>query len=316
MALMPLTPRTSYPTQGPAGDDATKAATVPVGRTSREDARRASRKGRPFFLLLAVLVIVNAAAIWGQAGWFYEHATPKSWTEEFGPAARVGLAILLALAVELIGVYLSAEADEARRASAPAFSLQLGAYAFGGLAGYLNFQHWNGSAGGGSAELPIVFAALSAASPFLWAVWSKARHRAALRESGDAPMRGVRLSPARKVWHPLRSLSVIRHASWEGIADETTAVQSWAFTKAARDARKVAQRRDTTAGDEPVSAPPAGKRSKSDWWALAQATKAENPGWTWEDVARELECSTSWIRGCKRAVESGQNTGEFPALTR
>lgn len=176
--------------------------------------------------LLLPLVLVNAAAVWGQAGWAYERVTPRLVTEI---TARIVLSLLFALSIESIGVYLSWEAHMARMNNEAAGLLQAGAYAVGGLAGWLNFDHWHVPGGDNSAA--IVFALLSAISPWLWAVWSRARNRARLAELGMTDPRGVKLSTSRKFWHPILSLRVVRWAAWSGEVSPTRAVAGWEHSR-------------------------------------------------------------------------------------
>ena len=176
--------------------------------------------------LLLPLVLVNAAAVWGQAGWAYERVTPRLVTEI---TARLVLSLLFALSIESIGVYLSWEAHMARMNNEAAELLQAGAYSVGALAGWLNFDHWHQPGGDNSAA--IVFALLSAISPWLWAVWSRARNRARLAELGMTDPRGVKLSTSRKLWHPILSLRVVRWAAWSGETSPTRAVAGWERTR-------------------------------------------------------------------------------------
>lgn len=259
------------------------AATLAPGQPSREDAQRAtSSGGRPFFFLLAVLLLVNTGGVWGQGGWFYSH-TPAGWDVPF----RIGMAGALALALEMIGVYLSQEAHLARLADQPSLVLQLGAYAVGGVAGWMNYSHWIDTPDGQS--LAIIFALLSGISPWLWAIYSKARNRQRLEEAGQGTRRGVRLSAARKLWHPIKSVRVMSFASWEGITGEDDAVRRWELMR-------------TPAEEIPVSPAPAGKKTKAEWWADAQAVWAKHPTATQKIVAEQIGCSPRWLRECEKEV--------------
>lgn len=171
--------------------------------------------------LLLPLVLVNAAAVWGQSGWAYDHVTRPAW--DLG--ARVVLALLFALAVESIGVYLAWEAHGALMADQAAGLLRAGSYAVGGFAAWLNWEHWYRP--GDELALPIAFAVLSGISPWLWAVWSRARNRQRLAELGLADARGVKLSTVRKILHPGRSWKVIRWAAWAGVTSPADAVSGW-----------------------------------------------------------------------------------------
>lgn len=171
-------------------------------------------KGRWF--LAVPLVLVNAAAVWGQAGWAYDNITT-------GALGGWIIAFLFATAVESIGVYLAWESHESLMADQASALLRLGSYAIGLLAGVLNFLHFSGQ----SAATGIAFGALSAISPWLWATWSRARNRTRLAQLGLVDVRGVKLSTARKVWHPVKSVRVLSWAAWAGVTDPAAAVAGW-----------------------------------------------------------------------------------------
>ena len=189
---------------------------VAVGRPAPQaDGETPSRQwGRAF--LAVPLVLVNLAAIWGQAGWAFENITK-------GGLTGVGVAILFAFAIESIGVYLAWESHESLMADQASALLRVGSYGIGILAGVLNFLHFSAQ----SNATGIAFGALSAISPWLWAVWSRARNRTRLAELGLMDVRGVRLSTARKLWHPIRSVKVMAWASWAGVTDPAEAVAGW-----------------------------------------------------------------------------------------
>lgn len=159
------------------------------------------RRGR--WALLPVLLLVNGAAVWGQAGWGLDHIVPAEWTS---PAAALGLALAFAAAIELIGVFLSLSADDAEDRGLPSGGIRLGSYAIGLVSGALNYSHWNGAAA-------IAFALLSAISPFLWGINSRVN-------------RARPIAPSRRFWHPVRSVKLIRHMAWEGIALEQDGMTS------------------------------------------------------------------------------------------
>jgi hypothetical protein len=75
------------------------AGSLRTGIPSTEVPGRAPLRGRPFLALLVPLVLVNAAAVYGQAGWALQHL-----------AGGLVVALLFAAAVESIGIYLSLEA--------------------------------------------------------------------------------------------------------------------------------------------------------------------------------------------------------------
>ncbi len=164
-------------------------------------------KGRP--VLLVVLLLVNAAAVWGQAGWALEHIVPAEWEKlEHGSIMALALSLGFALAIEMIGVFLALSADHAEDRDIPAGGIRLGSYAIGLVSGALNASHW----GWGTAAA-IAFALLSTISPFLWGIHSRVN-------------RERTIAPSRRFWHPRRSIALIRHMAWEGIATEADGIAS------------------------------------------------------------------------------------------
>lgn len=163
-----------------------------------------ANRGRP--VLLLVLLLVNAAAVWGQAGWALDHIVPVTWAGM--PLAGLALSLGFALAIETIGVFLALSADHAEDRDIPAGGIRLGSYAIGLVSGALNASHW-----GWTSAAAIAFALLSAISPFLWGIHSRVN-------------RERTIPPSRRFWHPRRSVALIRHMAWEGIATEQEGITS------------------------------------------------------------------------------------------
>jgi hypothetical protein len=88
-----------------------------------------------------VLILVNSAAVWGQAGWALEHIVPAGWNHPAAFALSVGFAA----ALEMIGVFLATMADEGEATGLPSGGVRLGSYAVGLISGGLNFAHWAGA---------------------------------------------------------------------------------------------------------------------------------------------------------------------------
>lgn len=189
-------------------------------------------------LLIGILLLVNSAAIWGQAGWALKHIVPVGWDWRAGLALSLGFAA----ALELIGVFLATMADEAEARHQPAGGIRLGSYAVGLVSGLLNVSHW-----GVVTAAAAAFGFLSAVSPFLWGIYSRVR-------------RGRPIAPSRRFWHPVRSVRLIRHMAWHGLTDELAAIGAMAEdgTPAARPEREPVRLPVPTAPVwlEPVSAPP------------------------------------------------------------
>jgi hypothetical protein len=163
-------------------------------------------------LALAVpLLLVNSAAVYGQAGWAYERLV-ESWV----------LAVLFAAALESIGVYLAAEAHAALMAGDASLRLRLGSYAVGALVGTLNYWHF--SKGWEPTALAVTFGALSSISPWLWAIRSRSLNRDRLRALGLVDPRAVRFSPLRWALYPRRTFRAFRAAVWAGVVEPAAAV--------------------------------------------------------------------------------------------
>lgn len=167
------------------------------------------RKPRGRAVLVLVLLLVNGAAIWGQAGSFLKYVVPTA----LPPGAHWGIGLALALAfaaaLELTGVYLALSADDADDVGVPSGGMRFGSYVIGLTAGALSFSFW------GWNHTGVAFGILSTMSPFLWAVRAKIR-------------RGQPVAPSRRFWHPKRSITLVREMAWRGLADEEAALQQLA----------------------------------------------------------------------------------------
>lgn len=242
---------------------------VPSGVPSREVPGRPApvRRGRAFLIL--PLVLVNAAAVWGQAGWALTN---------LGHGLMV--AVLFALAVESIGAYLAFEAHEALMADQASGMLRMGSYGVGLLAGTLNYLHFLPE----GLSTAVAFGCLSAVSPWLWAIWSRATNRSRLAELGMVDVRAVKLGTARKVFHPVKSFKVVRWAAWEGITGPQEAVDGW-----------------EQSGGRPT--PPNGGRHAVGVLSAVKSTREQilelvesEPELTQEQVAQRVGCSDRWVR--------------------
>lgn len=160
------------------------------------------KTSRASIVLVFVLLLVNLAAMWGQAGWALDHIVPAEWTDI---RARLGLALAFAAALELIGVFLAVSADEADERGLPSGGIRLGSYAQGIVSGLLNASHW-----GWWTAAAVAFGLMSMISPFLWGISARIR-------------RGRASAPSRRLWHPRRWIKLIREMAWNGDADENEA---------------------------------------------------------------------------------------------
>jgi hypothetical protein len=249
----------------------TDSGTFPSGPLSSEvpPPTAGTRGRRALALLVPVLVLVNSAAIWGQAGWALEHIAPAGWDW----TADLALALGFAAAIELIGVFLATAADEAEAAGQPAGGIRLGSYAVGIVSGALNLSHWAGA----SVAAALAFGFMSAVSPFLWGVWARVR-------------RGRPVAPSRRFWHPRRSVSLIRHMAWYGIVDESDAITDLEFRNLAENA--------------PTSGSGTGMTQTD--WALKAIRMKEETGQSWEKIASALGISAGYLYQCRMALKKLQ----------
>lgn len=192
-------------------------------RTGSQSAteRRSPWKRVPF---VVPLILVNIAGLVGQSIWTYQQLAKHFMTDHHGLAAVA--AVLMGLAMESIAVYLAVQAHAAMMADQASGGLRMGSYAVGAVMAVINFNHF-ASAPVDSVALGVMFGIASLTSPWLWAVDSKAAHRAQLAARGVVDPRGVKLSTVRKLWHPILSLKVVRWAAWAGEVHPERAVAGW-----------------------------------------------------------------------------------------
>lgn len=172
--------------------------------------------------LILPLLLVNAAALYGQAGWAYDHLG-RGWV----------IAGLFAAAVESIGIYLAYEAHAAMMAGDASARLRLGSYLIGALVGVLNYAHFAGPAYSPN-PVALTFGLLSSISPWLWAIRSRSLNRDRLRELGQVDPRAVRFSILRWALFPIRTGRAFRGAVWAGIVQPAEAVTQADEARAAR----------------------------------------------------------------------------------
>lgn len=179
---------------------------------------------------LAPLVAVNALAVTGQVGYAVDHIQ-GGWP----------VAVLFAVALESIALFLGYHASAALRRRESAAGMQLAAYLVAAVVAGINYAHYAGPHLAPTVT-GVAFGLVSLLSPWLWRVHSRAAHRDALHKAGEIDVRAVRLSASRKLWHPIRSLRVIRWAAWEGVDSPREAIAGWTAYEQARAAAKAAEK--------------------------------------------------------------------------
>lgn len=176
-------------------------------------------------VLAVPLLLVNSAGIFGQSAWSYDHV----FSTLLGVVAGWVCSVLLALAIESIGVYLAWEAHLALLAGDASGGLRTGSYAVGLLAGGLNYAHF-----APSLDVPttaaVTFGLLSAISPWLWAIRSRRMYAAELRAQGLIESRAVKFSRLRWLLYFRPTFQATRYAVWHSITDPTRAVRESGIT--------------------------------------------------------------------------------------
>lgn len=192
------------------------------------------------------LVLVNSMAVMGQTGWGREHLDQFGGTPD--DAARWAVALLFASALESLGLFQGYYANRAVMRGDSAGGLYLGAFATSTIVAALNYSHYASTTKDvdpfGLVSIPaptataVVFALFSLISPAFWRIHSRAVNRDALKAAGEIDTRAVKLSMARKLWHPWRSACVMWHATWEGVESPAEAIALWEARRVERAARK------------------------------------------------------------------------------
>jgi hypothetical protein len=207
--------------------------------------------------LLAPVLLVNAVAFSGQYAW--ANANLPRWDVLIGDGWGFNLtAAAFAAALESIAIYLQYEAHTALMAGDASLKLRLGSYAVAFLAGALNYWHW-ANPDHSPTPAAVAFGALSAISPWLWAVRSRSMHREQLREQGLVEQRAVKFATARWLLYPRRTYSAFRLAVWEGETDPRAAIallEQPAVTDVATDPVPVLAREMETAREVAPSSVP------------------------------------------------------------
>lgn len=197
------------------------------------------------------LILVNLTAMVGQFSWAIEHLT------QFGTSksdlARIIAAFLFAITSESIALVLQYHANRALRNRDSAASLYLAAFGVAALVAYVNYSHYavpvHDQLVPNPTPMAVISALCSVVSPWLWRIDSRAKHRVELRANGEIDSRAVRLSLARKIFHPIRSIGVISLAAWTGESNPADAVAQWEAHRDKIRARKIeAAKQPTEAG--------------------------------------------------------------------
>ena len=162
--------------------------------------------------LAVPLLLVNGWAVYGQAAWAYEHLLPSKVA-----------AVLFAVTVESIAVYLAYEARSALLAGDSSFRLRMASYAAALAAGAMNYSHY-APAWDEPSSAALIFGVLSALSPWLWAIRTRSQRRGDLRAAGLVDARAAHFSAARWLHFPVRTWRALR---WSIDASEQDPQVAW-----------------------------------------------------------------------------------------
>lgn len=193
------------------------------------------------------LMLVNGAALQGQ----FASALDSLKIGDPHTFTRVIAAAIYAIAIESIALFLQYYANRALKNRDSAGLLYLSALLVASVVSAINFSHyydtkaavWNVTA----QATAYAFGLCSLISPWLWRIHSRAEHREALKAAGEIDSRGVKLSLSRKIWHPVKSLRVIRFNAWTGETNPIKAVEAWEI---AQSAQKIIEIEDDKVRDE------------------------------------------------------------------
>lgn len=154
------------------------------------------------WLAAVPVVIVNYVAFRAQL---------RFWHAHLGPAD----AILVAVALESIAIYLSWLASLALIADDSALRLRLSAYGMALVIGVLNYSHYC-KPGWRPTVAAVTFGLMSVISPWLWTAYSRRASRPALKAKNLIEDHAVRLGANRWVYHFYRCFRVMKAATWKG----------------------------------------------------------------------------------------------------
>jgi hypothetical protein len=184
--------------------------------------------------LLVPLLIVNAAAVYGQIAYAYSDIAPADWS----PGYRLALSVLFAAAVESIAVYVGWHAHDAllSKATTTAARLRRASYALAAAVAGINYAHFATEHMRPTAAA-IAFGLLSLLSPWLWGLHTRRIEHVQLLDQGVIDCTGATFSADRIRAFPFRSWAARRWSIDNNITDPAAA---WRGYNSARRARLTA----------------------------------------------------------------------------
>lgn len=228
-----------------------RAARVVQTRAERAkvDTARYQALGRRVIPYLP-LILVNTLAVIGQLGWGRSNLD-----------GGLIVAVLFASTLESIALFLQYYGNRALRRRDSANGLFMAAFLVAGVVAWINYSHYAGPDHAPTATA-VAFALCSMASPWLWRIHSRAENRDELVAAGEIDPRAVKLSMARKVYHPVRSFKVVRMAAWTGETNPGRAVADWERMTALKvEAKRLEADRKAAKHTEKAVEAPAGTKA-------------------------------------------------------
>lgn len=187
--------------------------------------RRPGKADLSKHLMYLPLLLVNAAAIYGQVAFFYEKVAPATWAVP----GKVALALLIAAAIESVAVYVGWHAHDAllQKATATAARLRRASYLIAAFVGLINYWHFTtGYSLIAPTAASFAFGLLSLISPWLWGLHTRRAQHKQLTRDGAIDQTGATFSSERIRLFPYRSFMARRwsvdnyvtdpQAAWEG----------------------------------------------------------------------------------------------------
>lgn len=199
--------------------------TVHLARRRPARSKDAAARARMY----APLLLVNAAAVYGQVAFFYDRLAPNFWPT----TARLALALLVAAAVESIAVYVGWHAHDAllNKASATAAKLRRRSYALAALVGAINYAHF-AAPGMRPTAAAVAFGLLSLLSPWLWGLHTRRLQHVQLTVEGVLDGEGATFGASRLRHFPIRTWRARRWSIDHNVRDP---VAAWEGYRAERD---------------------------------------------------------------------------------
>ncbi len=196
--------------------------------------RPAPKRDLSKHLMYAPLLLVNAAAVYGQVAFFYDTVAPNGWPFP----GKLALGVVIALAIESIAVYVGWHAHDAllNKAGSTAARLRRASYVIALIVAGINYAHFAKIEDGnplGVNAAAIAFGLLSLLSPWLWGLHTRRMQHVQLRKEGVVDAAGATFSGERIRSFPLRAYLARRWSidhyvtdprqAWEGYNAELRA---------------------------------------------------------------------------------------------